>query len=275
MLTLAFFIIFFKIFGSMNDIQLTMFSSPDDRPKYASLQAILYGPYLLAGHSEGDWNITKTAKSLSDWITPIPVSYNSHLVTFSKESRKSKFVLTSSNPSNITMEKFHKFGTDTAVRATFRLIILEDSSSLKYSSYGDFVGKSVMLEPFSHPGMLVAPKGKHHELVVTNSSRAEGSSVFRLVSGLDGKDNTVSLESKSHKGCYVYSLKSGKSMTLRCHKKSKKPKFNHAVSFVMEKGKSKYHPISFVAKGTNRNYLLEPLLSFRDEFYTVYFNIQA
>lgn len=273
----------------MND-QLTMFSSPDDRPKYASLQAILYGPYLLAGHSEGDWNITETAKSLSDWITPIPASYNSHLVTFSKESRKSKFVLTSSNSSFITMEKFHTFGTDTAVRATLRLIILKDSSSSERSSHRDFIGKSVMLEPFGNPGMLVVTKGKHHELVVTNSSRAfgkhhelavtnssraQGSSVFRIVSGLDGKNNTVSLESKSHKGCYVYSLNSGKKMTLRCHKKSKKAKFNHAVSFVMEKGKSKYHPISFVAKGANRNYLLEPLLSFRDESYTVYFNIQA
>jgi hypothetical protein len=36
-----------------------------------------------------------------------------------------------------------------------------------------------------------------------------------------------------------------------------------------------YHPISFVAKGLRRNFLLEPLYSLRDEFYTVYFNLGA
>ena len=36
-----------------------------------------------------------------------------------------------------------------------------------------------------------------------------------------------------------------------------------------------YNALSFVAKGENRNFLLEPLFSFRDEPYTVYFNIQA
>ena len=29
----------------------------DDRSEYASIQAILYGPYLLAGHTTGDWEL--------------------------------------------------------------------------------------------------------------------------------------------------------------------------------------------------------------------------
>jgi uncharacterized protein len=33
-------------------------------------------------------------------------------------------------------------------------------------------------------------------------------------------------------------------------------------------------PISFVA-GRNRNFILEPLMGLRDEFYTVYFNVAA
>uniref|UniRef100_A0A251SU39 Secreted protein n=1 Tax=Helianthus annuus TaxID=4232 RepID=A0A251SU39_HELAN len=36
-----------------------------------------------------------------------------------------------------------------------------------------------------------------------------------------------------------------------------------------------YHPISFVAKGLNVNYLLQPLYSLRDENYTVYFKIHS
>jgi hypothetical protein len=34
-----------------------------------------------------------------------------------------------------------------------------------------------------------------------------------------------------------------------------------------------YHPLSFAAGGTERNFLLEPLQSLQDEFYTVYFNL--
>ncbi|GAY53643.1 hypothetical protein CUMW_150680 [Citrus unshiu] len=65
----------------------------DDRPEYASIQAILYGPYVLAGHSIGDWDITESATSLSDWITPIPASYNSQLITFTQEYGNTKFAL--------------------------------------------------------------------------------------------------------------------------------------------------------------------------------------
>ncbi|KAI9114534.1 hypothetical protein K1719_014232 [Acacia pycnantha] len=42
--------------------------------------------------------------------------------------------------------------------------------------------------------------------------------------------------------------------------------FNKAVSFVAGKGLKQYHPISFIAKGLNRSYLMEPIHSFADEF---------
>ncbi|KAH8512323.1 hypothetical protein H0E87_005816 [Populus deltoides] len=249
----------------------------DERHEYASVQAILYGPYLLAGHTSGDWNLkTGSGNSLSDSITPIPASYNGQLVSFSQESGISTFVLTNSNQS-ISMEKLPESGTDASLQATFRLV-LKDSSSSKLSSVKDVIGKSVMLEPFHLPGMLLVQQGKDRSFAVTNSADDDGSSIFRVVSGLDGKDGTVSLESGIQNGCYVYSgvdYKSGQSMKLSCKSgTSSDTGFNQGASFVMNEGLSQYHPISFVAKGDRRNFLLAPLHSLRDESYTIYFNIQ-
>ncbi|KAH8512479.1 hypothetical protein H0E87_005941 [Populus deltoides] len=259
--------------------ELTKFSEQhsDERHEYASVQAILYGPYLLAGHTSGDWNLkTGSGNSLSDSITPIPASYNGQLVSFSQESGISTFVLTNSNQS-ISMEKLPESGTDASLQATFRLV-LKDSSSSKLSSVKDVIGKSVMLEPFHLPGMLLVQQGKDRSFAVTNSADDDGSSIFRVVSGLDGKDGTVSLESGIQNGCYVYSgvdYKSGQSMKLSCKSgTSSDTGFNQGASFVMNKGLSQYHPISFVAKGDKRNFLLAPLHSLRDESYTIYFNIQ-
>ncbi|KAI5012344.1 hypothetical protein ZWY2020_024478 [Hordeum vulgare] len=47
----------------------------DDRPEYASLQAILFGPFVLAGLSSSDCD-AKTGSAVSDWITehpPVPL----------------------------------------------------------------------------------------------------------------------------------------------------------------------------------------------------------
>ncbi|XP_062171742.1 uncharacterized protein LOC133877449 isoform X2 [Alnus glutinosa] len=247
----------------------------DDRPEYASIHAILHGPYLLAGHTSGDWDIKSgSANSLSDWISPIPAAYNTYLVSLSQESGDSTFALTNSNQS-ITMEKFPESGTNSSVHATFRLI-LNDSSSEKFSTIKDAIGKSVMLEPFDIPGMVVVHQGKDENLGVADSPGGVGSSSFRLVAGLDGKAETVSLESESDKDCFVYSgvnYNSGKSIKLSCKSDASDDDFSQAASFVLNKGISEYHPISFVAKGVKRNFLLAPLLSFKDESYTVYFKI--
>nr|POE70308.1 hypothetical protein CFP56_29676 [Quercus suber] len=250
----------------------------DDRPEFASLQAILYGPYLLSGHTSGDWDIkTGSANSLSDWITPIPAAYKTSLVSLSQESGDTTFVLTNSNQS-ITMEKFPAPGTNSAVHATFRLI-LNYSSPAEVSTMKDAIGRSVMLEPFDFPGMVVVHQGKDKNLAVADSSGSGGFSVFRLVAGLDGRAETVSLESESIKDCFVYSgvdYNSGTSTKLSCKSESPDTDFDKAAaSFVLNKGISEYHPISFMAKGARRNFLLAPLLSFQDESYTIYFNIQS
>ncbi|CAA2954329.1 uncharacterized protein LOC105163554 [Olea europaea subsp. europaea] len=248
----------------------------DDRPEYASVQAIFYGPYLLAGFSTRDWDIkADLTKSISDWITPVPTDYNSHLISLSQESGNAVIVLTNSNQS-IKMENFPQEGNDSAVSATFRLVLKDATESTKFSGPTDAIGKLVMLEPLDLPGMLIVDQGVEQYLGISDSSKGGGSSTFRLISGLDGTNGTVSLESEDHEGCFVYSsvdYQSGTSVKLSC--KSSDSGFKQAASFTLREGLSEYHPISFVAKGTDRNFLLAPLLSLRDESYTVYFNLQA
>lgn len=254
-------------------------SSPlaDDRPEYASLLAFLYGPYLLAGLSYGDWDIKRESHtSLSDWITPVPADYNSHLITLAQEFENSIFVLTNS-AQVIKMDKYPEPGTDAALRATFRLNVknsnLESSPAAK-----DAIGKSVMLELFDFPGVFVLHHGEGESLGVSDSSSVgKQSFVFNLVAGLDGKDGTVSLESESQKGCFIYTEPvngSGASAKLNCGSGSGSSDvgFQQATSFLLQDGISKYHPISFIAKGVRRNFVLSPLFSLRDESYTVYFN---
>ncbi|XP_047317893.1 uncharacterized protein LOC124921301 [Impatiens glandulifera] len=244
----------------------------DDRPEYSSLQAVLYGPYLLAGLSNGDSDI-KTSKmaSLSDWITPIPITYNSQLISLSQQSGDTTFVFTNSNDT-ITLEKYPSPGTDAAVHATFRLIRTDS----KISSGKAAIGKYVMLEPMDFPGKLVAQRGAGEELVVADYG-VKGGTVFHMVEGLGGDMETVSLESDSERGCFV--LRTGSDITLSCRSNLGDLKsvhaFEEAASFKMEGGISEYHPVSFVAKGANRNFLLSPLFNLRDESYTVYFNVHS
>ena len=229
------------------------------------------------GLTYNDWNITTdSAASLSDWITPIPASYNSHLISLSQESGNSSFVFSNSKQS-LTMERFPELGTDASLHATFRLV-LEDSTSSNISLPKDAIGEFVMLEPINYPGMVVVQQGTTESLGIANFDSGIGSSLFQLVAGLDGKDGSVSLELKTQKGCFIYSgmnYDSGSAIKLKCRLASSDAVFNQASSFKLQHGISEYHPISFVAEGLIRNYLLTPLLSLKDESYTVYFNIQA
>lgn len=170
------------------------------------------------------------------------------------------------------MEKYPESGTDAAVDATFRVILSGQASN--FSSLSDLIGQQVILEPFDYPGKVLLQESDGG-ISVGNSPAEEDASSFLLVTGLDGKDGTVSLESQSQKGCFVYSgvdYEAGAGLSLRC--KDKKGGFNNqAASFVMKKGLVDYHPISFTAKGAKRSFVLSPLMSFRDESYTVYFSI--
>lgn len=174
------------------------------------------------------------------------------------------------------MKKLPESGTDAAVQASFRLIF-EESSSSKHSTMNDIIGQTVKLEPLDLPGMVVVHQGEEDLTVVDSSSEKGSSSVFLLASGLDGSSETVSLESESKRGCFVYNAdyESGGSLKLSCNNEPSDAAFSQAATFVMNKGLSEYHPISFVAKGASRNFLLAPLLSLRDESYTVYFNIHT
>ncbi|KAK4278069.1 hypothetical protein QN277_015965 [Acacia crassicarpa] len=244
----------------------------DDRSEYASLQAILYGPYLLVGHTTGDWDIkVGSDPSNANWITPIPATYNSQLATLSQVISGSTFALTTSSQSLI-MQKFPEPGTESAPYATFRLIPSEPNS--KFSSVKDATDTSVMLEPYDLPGNVLMHQGAENGLMIADSSDGGASSVFNVVAGLNGQNGTISLESKSNKGCFVCSAGSDSSVKLSCSSGSD-DNFNQAASFLTTEGVSKYDPISFVAKGAKRNFVLKPLYSYRDETYTVYFNIQA
>lgn len=259
----------------------------DDRPSFAALHGILFGPYLLAGLSNGDWDIRRKPTSPPrDWITPIPPSYNSYLITLCQHSGNHTFALENSNTSVITIGKLPEPGSNSSVHATFRLV-LTDPKPPNFSKPRDAIGKQVMLEPFDLPGMVVVHKGKDQSRlkVEDSSTTGGGRSVFRLIPGLNGKDDTVSLESESLLGCFVASHRraksSGGSIRLRCKNGwssiggvDSGSGFKEATSFLLKDGVSRYHPMSFLAKGGTRNFVLQPLLSLRDEYYTVYFNIQ-
>lgn len=239
--------------------------SLDDRPEYASLQAIFYGPYLLAGLSDGDWDINaKSSTSFSDWITPIPPAYNSHLISLSQQS---KYALTISNNS-VQMDQLPQLGTNSAASSSFRLILKEPGN---FSNPEDAIGKLVMIEPFNLPGMVIQHYEEGKNLGVTEYSSEGSGVIFRLVPGKDSK--TVSLESGDKSGCFIYS--GGGGVKLGCDSKSSDEGFKESASFNLQKGFSEYDPISFVGKGVRRNFLLSPLLSLRDESYTVYFNIHS
>ena len=170
------------------------------------------------------------------------------------------------------MQTLPEPGNESAPYATFRLVLSNPKS--QFSSVRDYIGKSVMLEPYDLPGKLLIHQGPDNGLVIADSSNGGVSSVFNVVAGLDGQNGTISLESKSNKGCFVCSTGSGANVKLSC-KSGSDANFNQAASFIATNGISQYNPISFVAKAVRRNFVLEPLYSFRDETYTVYFDLQA
>lgn len=133
-----------------------------------------------------------------------------------------------------------------------------------------------MLEPFDLPGTVITHQGKDKNLItIKTSSLNEEASIFHFVQGLNGHQGTISLESYTDRGCYIYVVDGpSKDVKLSCLNDTLVSDFSEQTSFVMENGVSQYHPISFTAKGTNKEYVLQPLQSLKDEFYNVYFDIQ-
>nr|XP_043634010.1 uncharacterized protein LOC122605178 [Erigeron canadensis] len=242
------------------DLPITLRLEPiqDDRPEYASLQAILYGPYLLGGLTMDDFDLKPdSTSSLSDWIIPVPADFNSQLVTFSQKFNGSTLAL-SYNSDTITMQEFPEPGSESSIFATFRLIFTEPN---------DTMSQAVMLEPYSLPGSVLLHQGREESVQIDNYSDTRNS-LFYLVYGDDG---SVRLEAQSEEGCFL--LHSDGIVKLRCEPGGADDQFLKETRFKVHDGISHYHPISFVAKGLRRNFLLQPLFSLRDEHYTVYFNI--
>ncbi|KAJ0557799.1 putative six-hairpin glycosidase superfamily, beta-L-arabinofuranosidase, GH127 [Helianthus annuus] len=238
-------------------ITLRMEAIQDDRPEYASLHAILYGPYLLVGLTVDDFDLQPDSSSLSDWIVPVPQQFNSQLISLSQKTGHSTLALSHIN-NKITMQKFPNPGSNSSVFATFRLVFTEQQ---------DMFSQAVMLEPYSLPGSFLVHQGRGNSLAVDSYS-VTYNSVFYMVNGDDG---TVQLEAESEEGCFVWNA--GGVVKLECDYGGSDDEFLKATSFVVRDGISQYDPVSFVAKGLRRNFLLQPLFSLRDEHYTVYFNI--
>ncbi|KAJ0793124.1 putative beta-L-arabinofuranosidase, GH127 [Helianthus annuus] len=240
----------------------------DERSEYASLHAILFGPYLLVALTTGESDLKPDSNSLSDWITPIPSEYNSQLISLSQQSGNNTFALAHSSNS-ITAIQFPDPGTNNSVFATFRIIPTDPTTRM--SSRNDVINKTVMLEPYVLPGMVIVNQGKEQSLGI-GDYRDNRSAVFRFVEGNEGM---VRLESESQKGCFVHSLNGTVKLSCGGSESESDSGFMLATSFKVNDGICNYHPISFVAKGLNMNYLLQPLYSLRDEHYTVYFKIHT
>ncbi|GJM97981.1 hypothetical protein PR202_ga14951 [Eleusine coracana subsp. coracana] len=249
----------------------------DDRPEYSSIQAVLFGPHLLAGlthgtvpvtdsnHSNdgltpGIWEVNATnAASVTSWVTPVcSESRNSQLVTLTQSSGGQTRVLSVSiADGKLAMLEVPIPGSDACVHATFRVY--------GPSGSGDLQGQNVTIEPFDKPGMAVTSA-----LAV---GRREGpDALFNAVPGLDGALGSVSLELVTKPGCFVTAPAGTNATQVGCAI-SNDTAFRHAASFSRAAPLRRYHPLSFAARGTERNFLLEPLRSLQDEFYTVYFSL--
>ena len=223
-----------------------------------SVQAILFGPYLLAGLTRDDWELYPgNSTSISDWIKPIPAVLDSQLVTLAQESNNSVLVFSRSNFS-IFMEEAPPDGTQAAVHSCFRAIAVKVS-----------LENLIMLEPFDLPGTVVEPLFRDGTLVISGTPGPEAA--FRLAVPPGGNNSTTTLESFMHPGCFMHGG-AGQKVRLVCAPGASAMR---EASFSLYRGTKMHDPISFVARGRRRNFILEPLMNLRDEIYTVYFNISA
>lgn len=173
-----------------------------------------------------------------------------------------------------------KLGTNAAAQATFRLVYTDQKAVPPIASRQAVIGRVVLLEPFDLPDKVVSHQGAGKGLIISVTADVppdRTASVFRVVEGLDGTSTTISLEADSTPGCFVHhDCLSGDGVQLVCPANDADRNgaaFRTAASFTFGNGLSGYHPISFTAKGTKRSFLLQPLLSLRDETYTTYFNV--
>lgn len=287
----------------------------DGREEYASLHALFFGPYLLAGISSGDWDITGVdLKSIAAWVTPIPDSFSSEIYSFSQETSSQNTLNFMTHADNsLLMTSPPLEGTNEAAFSTFRLadpvaenlaseaclktlrtrmtMLIRQPKSLRDGNVAmNLVGKLVAIQPFNHPGRFLAHIGDRSIGIFGDEELQDGAescaceyekpsgmdAVFQVIPGLSAQEETVSFEAASKPGCFLSTqTRSGQPIQLECKKSDNDPNFNKAGSFLATKGITSYHPMSFVAKGINTQFLLFPLLSYKDENYTIFFNITS
>ncbi|KAJ7519429.1 hypothetical protein O6H91_20G037800 [Diphasiastrum complanatum] len=290
----------------------------DDRLEFSSLHAILFGPYVLAGLTDGErsFGSTMNLSSLPEWIIPVDPSISSQLYTFSQDVLashegllnknnfianetlirldKSPFVL-SHHSGSIVMDRLPSKGTDAALSSTFHVVspvanILLDYRSLaeglsSFHQSSSLLFEAVSLELFDRPGSYLAHQGKDGSniTILFISPKPEGipnddllKAVFNILPSLSGEEHKISFQAAGLPGCYIYApidAAKQEGVELRCSGSKDDTTFNHATSFSVQGGLSSYHPMSFIAYGPARNYLLYPLSAFMDESYTVYFDM--
>ncbi|KAG8094802.1 hypothetical protein GUJ93_ZPchr0012g21787 [Zizania palustris] len=266
----------------------------DDRPEYASIQAVLFGPHLLAGLTHGNqtvnsskdsnsgltpgvWEVNATgAASVAGWVTPVSQSLNSQLVSLTQRSSGGHdFVLSVSiTDGSLTMQDVPVAGSDACVHATFRVYHPYGADADADGASGRLLGRDMTIEPFDRPGMAVS--------YGLNVSWLGPDTLFNTVAGLDGLPGSVSLELATSPGCFVTTpttaYLAGAKVHVSCRlstdgSNDDDKAFRLAASFTLTTPLRLYHRLSFAARGTERNFLLEPLQSLQDEFYTVYFNL--
>ncbi|KAL6603831.1 hypothetical protein ACP70R_044192 [Stipagrostis hirtigluma subsp. patula] len=255
----------------------------DDRPEYASVQAVLFGPHLLAGLTHGNlpvtssnhsndgltagvWEVNATMDApVAGWVTPVcSRSLDPQLVSLTQSSGgRTRVLSVSIADGKLVMQEAPEPGTDACVHATFRVYGPAGGE-------GRAQGANVTIEPFDRPGMAVTDG-----LAV---GRPGPGALFNAVPGLDGAPESVSLELGARPGCFVTAPAGSNAAKVGClggngGGGNDDTAFRRAASFARAAPLRRYHPLSFAARGTERSFLLEPLRSLQDEFYTVYFSL--
>ena len=162
------------------------------------------------------------------------------------------------------MQELPAPGTDACVHATFRV---HGPAAVGGGRVAE--GPNVTIEPFDRPGMAVT-----NGLAVDRPGGGSQDTLFNAVPGLDGAPGSVSLELGSRPGCFVTAAGGGNGTRVGVGCRSSGSgdggaEFRRAASFARAAPLRRYHPLSFAARG----FLLEPLRSLQDEFYTAYFSL--
>ena len=238
----------------------------DDRSEYANLVAILYGPLLLCGITTKEYDLIGNKSDLSSWVHPVDYDrqLNSIALYNADSSAPKQFIRHSGFAGWISLINV-TLGTD-APDSTFIITKIQSSKNETL----------VRMASVNYPDYYVTYTNSQILVQSSNDSADfNATSTFRQVPGLVNASNSFSLEPLNMPGYYVSistALLRGYT-PLHVAKFQDGDDFAKASTFAMETPNFEYKPYSFVAKGKNRAYLLQPINEMVDEQYTAYFNV--